>query len=129
MKRVWVPPFWKRFTSLLFTTAIFLAITGELVAGRSAALGSLYGSLIAFIYLFLLTLSSGQIDSRKFRWWNIILSFRFILTLALLLIGYKMPFLSFFWIILAFFLQYPLFFVYDQWKTPKSGSEKKKGGE
>ena len=127
--KMWFPPYCKRFIGLLFTTAVLLSLTGEMLAGRSAALGSLYGSLVAFVYLFLLILSSGQVDSKKFRWWNVVLSFRFFLTLMLLLIGYKTAFLSFFWMMLAFFFQYPLFFVYGQWKIPKSGSGQKKGGE
>ena len=129
MKRMWLPPHWKRFLSLFVTSAGLLALMGSFVAGDPAALGSLYGSLVALIYVVLLVLSSGQMNSRKFRWWNIVLSLRFILTVILLLIGYKMAFLSFYWIVAAFFLQYPLFFFFFGWKAIKGGSDKKKGGE
>lgn len=117
MKVFWLPHVWQYFCVIFLLWSCLFAGLGWLWKGREAAFGTVFGSLVGLSYLLFLAIFSGQWGERqKFRWWHCFGPFRMLFTLIFLGIGFKLSFLSPVWVLIGFFLFYPMLFFYHGWE-------------
>lgn len=110
------PKYWKIFKAYFVVCIGLIVLIGWEIQGEDAALGIIYGGLVAFFYLSLLVLTAKSYGDRTHLFLQILSGLRLPIVSFALAWGYFAQMLAFEWTLAGFFSLYPLILVYCRYR-------------